>query len=119
MLIGLDQYDLAMESCPISTGAHVYPTALQGAWPRPNNGEYYPAFLGCRGGAMQVPGYELPRNPILGTSVHKPSVSLFGQNFIGNSSPPVTLARDEAGENSTGGGYGRWHVFRNRTRDTL
>jgi hypothetical protein len=68
---------------------------------------------------MQDPANELPRIHILGTSVNKPSFSLFGQKFIGNSSPPVTLASNEAGEDPTGGGYGRWHVFRNRTRDTI
>src|SRR5215212_10932378 len=42
---------------------------MHGTWPL--RGCLQGCYGACRGGAMQDPGYELPRTPILGTWVNK------------------------------------------------
>jgi hypothetical protein len=53
--------------------AHIYPSVLQALSGRGYAGCLEGCFQGCQGEAMQDLGYELPRIPILGTSVNKTS----------------------------------------------
>jgi len=51
--------------------AHIYPSALQALAGRGRTERLEGEIAGDRGEAMQDLGYELPRIPILGTSVNK------------------------------------------------
>jgi hypothetical protein len=56
--------------------AHIYPSVLQALAVRGRTGRLEGGLQGYRGGAMQDPGYELPRIPIPRTPVNNPWVLL-------------------------------------------
>ena len=62
--------------------AHIYPSVLKAISGRGHAGCLDGCFQGCRGEAMQDPGYELPRIPLPRTPVNKGKKEKKGRDLV-------------------------------------